>query len=988
MTTDNYRSRRVFATERLKSFAGYLAAPSIYDAMHFFLPSFRLKSSRVVKINDRRWELWSPNSERSMFYPGRRSKELDLEDPADKGLMRCDGHLGRFDPTVSPQHFDPEQPWLGFVRREGNDAHPEYTSLIDVWQPVSLPNRGYLKPTYIASLELRLASVVERVEGWKVLNELRPELWTRRPSFPTPAFLGDLRNATSFDDAVTRLARAQRGIKYMSAWCRMACSIVTDSKAPPVTLSSVPPAEEYLMGIWLNNCEEKDGLWLLKWKVPCYIVHTIELSSEIERIRRINPHYPNFVDSTPAAKLTPTTYAFDLAVLSEGGKLNDVDTDYAILPAWNSTPLMRADRLRASPTRQGFLDGEYKDPRYHPPADFVPQNIREEEGKIIPPPVAGVPPGRSWSTWVEDMTDDNEPCMIKVGRRNSGSDDGKVYYDRENLRRLYFTDHPFVPPNYEADISVFGLPAPAMPYLETVNNQSKANRRPSQWVYKLENPVRGTIGQNFVPRRAEGPSQPLLTSNAPKITDTDSDEEIDFRSRSSASPALEPRAIDVPRIIAPNMSDLPPLDPYKNRERQASTPPVENRPSRGRSTSRSWNAPRPRRSPSPALSIPRGRSRNETAYFNHLPERAYRRSSRSLSPRSAPRTRTHLRRTDRHWSPSPQRSSRVASPHSHPPRHPAPVRHRPPPNRSSPPPSRSRRHEQSPRPRTPREASTPYLPRSPARQPHPPSPARSPWESTDHISIAEPFSHNVAAVGSEAAADDETNMDEDIAIEDAMDISEETGLMTVAQNPIRDREMLDALIPAPFAPSFPILTSLAARAQTKFLCIWSVAVFFTWDDVTRWISNILASTKVQITRVVRTNEDGSQVFWLKMGSTRDAAIFRGLVAGANTSDLENIGCDFIHGDLYSKASGKSRDIWSPAKGFQSNVDSSAPFSANSRSALVDRISSVLTAGPSAGPSATSSTNPSLLDRLSSTGGGTAAPKKNTRRGTRGKRTTD
>jgi len=144
MTSDNYRSRRVFTTERLKSFAGYLAAPSIYDAMHFFLPSFRLKSSRVVKIDDRQWELWSPNSERSMFYPGRRSKELDLEDPAGKGLMRCDGHLGRFDPTVSPQHFDPEQPWLGFVRREGNDAHPEYTSLIDVWQPVSLPNRGYL----------------------------------------------------------------------------------------------------------------------------------------------------------------------------------------------------------------------------------------------------------------------------------------------------------------------------------------------------------------------------------------------------------------------------------------------------------------------------------------------------------------------------------------------------------------------------------------------------------------------------------------------------------------------------------------------------------------------------------------------------------------------------------------------------------------------------------------------------------------------------
>jgi hypothetical protein len=262
----------------------------------------------------------------------------------------------------------------------------------------------------------------------------------------------------------------------------------------------------------------------------------------------------------------------------------------------------------------------------------------------------------------------------------------------------------------------------------------------------------------------------------------------------------------------------------------------------------------------------------------------------------------------------------------------------------------------------------------------------SPWESTDSIPIAGPSSRNVSAVGSEAAVDVEAAMDEDIVIDNPMDIAEETGLMVVVQNPIRDRETLEALIPAPLAPSFPILTSLAARAQTKFLCIWSMAVFFTWDDVTRWIHNILASAKVQISRVVRTNEDGSQVFWLKMGSTRDAAIFRGLVAGANTSDLENIGCDFVQGDQYSKACGRSHDFWSPAKGFQSEVDSSAPFSTNLRPSLVNRISSLPTAGLSTGPSTLSGMNPSLLDRLSSASGVTGAPKKNTRRGTRGKRT--
>lgn len=233
--------------------------------------------------------------------------------------------------------------------------------------------------------------------------------------------------------------------------------------------------------------------------------------------------------------------------------------------------------------------------------------------------------------------------------------------------------------------------------------------------------------------------------------------------------------------------------------------------------------------------------------------------------------------------------------------------------------------------------------------------------------------------------DDDAKMDEDIVDNDAMDVSEEAGLMTVARIPIRDRDALDALLPAPLAPSFPVLTSLAARAQTRFLCIWSMAVFFTWDDVTVWINNILASTKGHIVRVVRTNEDGSQVFWLKMGSSRDAATFRGLVAGANTSDMKNIGCDFVHGDMYSRANGRSRDFWSPETGLQSGVDSSAPFSSNLRLAPGNQASQTSVAGPSVGPHSMVGSTPSLLNRLSTPAGETRAPKKATRRGTKGKR---
>lgn len=235
-------------------------------------------------------------------------------------------------------------------------------------------------------------------------------------------------------------------------------------------------------------------------------------------------------------------------------------------------------------------------------------------------------------------------------------------------------------------------------------------------------------------------------------------------------------------------------------------------------------------------------------------------------------------------------------------------------------------------------------------------------------------------------ADSKTEMDTDVVDNDAMDVSEEAGLMVVARIPIRDREALDALLPAPLAPSFPILTSLAARAQTRFLCIWSLAVFFTWDDVTQWIRRILASAKVEIVRIVRTNEDGSQVFWLKMRSSRDAAMFRGLVAGANTSDMRNIGCDFVHGDTYSKASGRSHDFWSPVEGFRADVNPSAPFSSALRPTLRDRIAQTPTEGPSAGPSTSLGTTLSLSDRLCATTSGTVAPKSNKRRGTRGKRT--
>ena len=58
----------------------------------------------------------------------------------DPTKQRFDRHLGHFDPTKSPQQYDPH-PWLAFMRRERvSPVKIEHTPLWAAW--VSLPPQG------------------------------------------------------------------------------------------------------------------------------------------------------------------------------------------------------------------------------------------------------------------------------------------------------------------------------------------------------------------------------------------------------------------------------------------------------------------------------------------------------------------------------------------------------------------------------------------------------------------------------------------------------------------------------------------------------------------------------------------------------------------------------------------------------------------------------------------------------------------------------
>ena len=155
-----HNDARVFSIARRSSLHGYDAFPYIDDGLSFDLPYFSSYAGRLVEIEGRVWELWSPNSSRLPFFPGERDLDCPLlVNPLSRN-RRCDGHLGRFDFTVSPQCY--EHPWRAFVLRtlpQYSTIHqfPEFARVHDVWvdEPSPATETGMLPGGFLKTLSDR-----------------------------------------------------------------------------------------------------------------------------------------------------------------------------------------------------------------------------------------------------------------------------------------------------------------------------------------------------------------------------------------------------------------------------------------------------------------------------------------------------------------------------------------------------------------------------------------------------------------------------------------------------------------------------------------------------------------------------------------------------------------------------------------------------------------------------------------------------------------
>lgn len=138
---------------------GYASRLAVFDAMLFYLPPFSSITTRTMQLKDMFLELWSPNSSCQAYYPrvsDRTVLGIGLEPPK----RQCDSHLGRFDYMISPQHFDKERPWLGFIKKKHFDATPENVLILEVWTPVSFPNYSQFQPNFV-SIMLDRASLLD-----------------------------------------------------------------------------------------------------------------------------------------------------------------------------------------------------------------------------------------------------------------------------------------------------------------------------------------------------------------------------------------------------------------------------------------------------------------------------------------------------------------------------------------------------------------------------------------------------------------------------------------------------------------------------------------------------------------------------------------------------------------------------------------------------------------------------------------------------------
>ncbi|KAF8230349.1 hypothetical protein L208DRAFT_1282300, partial [Tricholoma matsutake] len=112
------------------------------------------------------------------------------------------------------------------------------------------------------------------------MQNVTPHLWEVHLTFLMEPCLRSLLCQLKYADAVDAITKIQRVIKDKVAWVEFAKQWLVDLnwswKVYQGSYQALTPADDSYMGMWINSDPKHHVSWLIKQRVPCFIIHELD----------------------------------------------------------------------------------------------------------------------------------------------------------------------------------------------------------------------------------------------------------------------------------------------------------------------------------------------------------------------------------------------------------------------------------------------------------------------------------------------------------------------------------------------------------------------------------------------------------------------------------------------------------------------------------------------------------------------------------------
>ncbi|KAJ7843045.1 hypothetical protein B0H13DRAFT_1909573 [Mycena leptocephala] len=561
MTSSNYakdptgRSTARYGHQRLACTAGYHDVTSIRTEMTFELRHIPNISSRIVKVDGRTFELWSPNSTQMAFLPGERRADYQPTTPVVLTERRYDGHTGRHDCLFFPQYLHSSIVHWPFMRRatkvrKDDLAAAAFVPLMDHWvcEEIDL-RRGRFKDDLIDRLRVLLKILNHKMDKLRAKLSANSVTWEARPRQTDEIAITRLLGVRRWEEAVDLGVAVQRGLREKEGWIAYIEARFSQRGMDLSALqaATMPLANEQFIGCWINGASEESALRHLFAGIPCFIAHeyaagqvtrnityaktpvygdmlegtdVIDLlhAGPYQRLARENPLRLDAIslgdDGRGWRKLVPAQMELLSSSLYLEEKLEAASAALAL-----SKAALRIAEASSSPppptTSPAAADTSALQIPSAPNAKKDQLAHRELSYRtidpdrvpwVIPPPIQSVrSSSEKWSKWELDSFQGAPAWVLRGRKRDVGADN--MWHDRERRRFLLFGS--FSVPLGVVEEGRFGAPVPRFPFL-VVEGSRATPKEPSYWMYRSQAPARLDAG--VVARPPHPNSLPLLSN--------------------------------------------------------------------------------------------------------------------------------------------------------------------------------------------------------------------------------------------------------------------------------------------------------------------------------------------------------------------------------------------------------------------------------------------------------------------------------------------